>query len=251
MVPKDLAVFGYIIVSISGLLSLISMFFNSLDSTGFMYILAWIGNKLFPYLRFLIEINTVLAAFFMLLDDYLFIFFGLTTVINLFAALFLENFLLEKDYLKCGNRTFNLVWKIILFINLSINKAGMMFQSESLYNTLISLRFIASWILWILYLKTGFDIYQHQNVKYFFMVIVTLFSTLSTGQFLDQILYLLKLHDNVYDLGFAAIIFIPLLAITIAAGRMRVWTVFDNIKEKIKTKAFYLKHWTDDESLVG
>lgn len=109
--------------------------------------------------------------------------------------MFLENFLISKDTLRCGNRTFNILWKIAVFSNLAINKFGMMYQSESLYNSFIGIRCLVSWGVWVSYLSFGFDIYAHQTQKYLFMLIIVGFVSLSTGQFVDQMGYLLKLHD--------------------------------------------------------
>lgn len=101
----------------------------------------------------------------------------------------------------------------------------------------------------MLYVNVGLSIYNHSMVKYFFMGIIVGFVSLSTGQWVDQMGYLMKLHDEIYDLGYAAVVFVVVVGVTVAVHLRRRWVVFEG--GSVREKAGYLKGWVGDESEEG
>ncbi len=54
MISPSLVSLGYVLVVMLNLLCVISFFFNSLEEEGLKYLVAWLGNKIYPVIRYLI-----------------------------------------------------------------------------------------------------------------------------------------------------------------------------------------------------
>lgn len=54
MISPSIVTLGYVIVILLNILSLISFFFNNLNEEGLKYLIAWLGNKIYPVIRYLI-----------------------------------------------------------------------------------------------------------------------------------------------------------------------------------------------------
>lgn len=71
------------------------------EEEGYKYLLGWAGNKLFPFLRYLIDANIVIGAIFMPKNPLVGIFFVVAVVLNITITFFCQNYSLRKDYLCC------------------------------------------------------------------------------------------------------------------------------------------------------
>jgi hypothetical protein len=83
------------------LLSFLALVFNKSEEEGYKYILGWNGSKVFPFLRYLIDINVAMAAIFLIKTPLVIICFVLTALTNLIINYFGQNYTLRKDYLCC------------------------------------------------------------------------------------------------------------------------------------------------------
>ena len=116
MISPSLVSLGYAIVILLNILCLISFFFNNLNEEGLKYLVAWLGNKIYPVIRYLIELNLAVSAIIFFVDDASGGFFVVTAIVNLLITFFAQNYVLRKDYLCCKNVAFLLLHKVMLII---------------------------------------------------------------------------------------------------------------------------------------
>jgi hypothetical protein len=95
-----------------------------LEEEGLKYLIAWLGNKIYPVIRYLIELNLAIAAIIFFVDDAAGGFFVITGVVNIFITFFAQNYVLRKDYLCCKNVAFLLIHKITIFIGYGVSCIG-------------------------------------------------------------------------------------------------------------------------------
>lgn len=58
-------IIAFILNILLSVFSVLSLIFNKGEEEGYKYILGWIGSKLFPFLRYMIDINLAIAAIFL------------------------------------------------------------------------------------------------------------------------------------------------------------------------------------------
>jgi hypothetical protein len=124
IISPSIVSLGYVINILLNILCVISFFFNDLNEEGLKYLVAWLGNKIYPVIRYLIEINLAIAGIIFFVDDVSAGFFVITAIINLFITFFAQNYILRKDYLCCKNVAFLLLHKTVLIIGYGINCVG-------------------------------------------------------------------------------------------------------------------------------
>ena len=95
-----------------------------MEEEGLKYLIAWLGNKIYPVIRYLIELNLAIAAIIFFVDDAAGGFFVVTGVVNIFITFFAQNYVLRKDYLCCKNVAFLLIHKIAIFIGYGVSCIG-------------------------------------------------------------------------------------------------------------------------------
>jgi hypothetical protein len=81
--------------------SFLALVFNKSEEEGYKYILGWNGSKIFPFLRYLIDINVAMAAIFLTKSSLVTFCFIITALTNLIINFFGQNYTLRKDYLCC------------------------------------------------------------------------------------------------------------------------------------------------------
>lgn len=129
LVPAKYSIICYAASPIIILLCINTAIYNQNKYSGIRYLLAWIGTKLSPVLRLLLEFNVAMCAFFVMLDTYCLVFYSFAAVISLMGTYFLQNYSISQDYLMCGNVTFSLAHRIVLYINIILNQSLLWYQS--------------------------------------------------------------------------------------------------------------------------
>ncbi len=124
MISPGIVTLGYVLTIILNILCLISFFFNNLNEEGLKYLIAWLGNKIYPIIRYLIEVNLAISAIIFFVDDISAGFFIVTAIINLFITFFAQNYVLRKDYLCCKNVAFLLVHKVVIIVGYAVSCVG-------------------------------------------------------------------------------------------------------------------------------
>lgn len=82
------------------------------------------GNKIYPVIRYLIEINLAISGIIFYVDNVSAGFFIVTAIINLFITFFAQNYILRKDYLCCKNVAFLLLHKITIILGYGVSCVG-------------------------------------------------------------------------------------------------------------------------------
>lgn len=205
---------AYVAVPLVIVISIISALYNEDKYYGIRFLFGWVGIRVFPILRILLEANTALAAYFMIIDNYSIVLFILAAIVNLLGTFFLQNYIISKDNLKCGNVQFSLVLRIIMYFNIILNQCGIWYQSEAFYNALLSVRLLCSIILWVAYITKGITIYRHPIPKYLMMLLIIAYLCLTFGQFIDQMVFVLYLHDNYFDYVYIMMMILPTFFLT-------------------------------------
>ncbi len=95
-----IGVLGYIING--GLVgtTVVTLGFHEREGSGVIYILWYIGNKVFPYTRYLIEGQLLLSSYFVYVlqtDTISILLFVLAILLSLYYTIFLQNITLRKD----------------------------------------------------------------------------------------------------------------------------------------------------------
>ena len=129
LVPAEMLILAYSIVPILMALSIVSALYNEDKYSGIRFLLAWVGIRVFPALRIILEFNTCIAAYFMIIDNYSIVLFVCAAAVNLVGTFFLQNYHISKDYMKCGSMEFSLTLRLLLYCNLILNQLGIWFKS--------------------------------------------------------------------------------------------------------------------------
>ena len=82
------------------------------------------GSKLFPALRYIIEINVAIAGWFLIRSPPVAIFFALAAFVNLFVNFLAQNYTLRKDYLCCKSMEFLMLFKSTIIFAYGFNCLG-------------------------------------------------------------------------------------------------------------------------------
>jgi len=101
-VTESLASVAFVLSISLSLTCLLSLFFSkNEEKEGYKYILGWIGNKLFPFLRYKIDVNLSISAIFLIRSPTVAVCFCLAAFLNILVTFFCQNYNLRKDYLCC------------------------------------------------------------------------------------------------------------------------------------------------------
>lgn len=184
---SDLAPVCYSIVAILTSLILLVVLYNEDKFEGFRYILAWMGSRIFPVLRILIELNVVLPAYFMMVDLYSGIIFFVAVFINLFVTFFMQNYNIRKDYLCCKDVEYMMMFKVLLFIGYGVNAVAVTYCSSTMFISALVIHLCISVSLFLGYFFKGIIIYRHAISRNIFIGLLVLYMSLAAGQLCDEI----------------------------------------------------------------
>lgn len=124
-ITENFASIAYVLNTFISILSILALLFNkSQEQEGYSYVLCWIGSKIFPVLRYLIDINLAIAAIFMIRSPLVSIFFAIAAAINLIISFLCQNYTLRKDYLCCKSMPYMMLWKLTVIIGYALNCSG-------------------------------------------------------------------------------------------------------------------------------
>ena len=159
------------------------------EEEGYRYLLGWVGNKLFPFLRYLIDANIVVGAIFMPKNPLVGILFIVAVALNITINFFCQNYSLRKDYLCCKSVEYLLLWKISIIIGFTINCASYYLVGNSQRNLLIVLiiQFIIFFSILILYFAFGYLIYRHSSSQLFIIFSLNTYCGITMGNMYDAI----------------------------------------------------------------
>lgn len=219
---------AYCFNSIITALCIITLLFNkSEELEGYKYILGWLGSKIFPVLRYTIDINVAIAAIFLIRAPLVAVFFVLAAVTNLVISFFCQNYTLRKDYLCCKSMQYMMMWRICIVLGYAASCAGYYLIGSSKVALIIFLAilFLLTGALLVCYFLFGYLIYRHTSSQLALLLLLNTFFSISAGNLYDAFVTLL--HGN-----FVAnrnLIFAGCFFVFVACLMYSLWT---NIKKK-------------------
>ncbi len=211
-----LIVLGYILSSCLTLLSLVSFIYNEGDYEGFRYILSWCGVRIFPALRYLIDINVALCAFFAAVDTG-FIFMGLLVLLlNYLISFFCTNYTLRKDYLCCKSIFHLFLRKTIITSGYFLNVLAVRLYPTTVdfFLIFLSLHLLLALTLLISYFFYGILEFRQPTPRFLSLLLMSAILGFSLGMAYDEGLWKYHGHDQelmrVYASGCGGLIFLML-----------------------------------------
>ena len=188
-ISESIASIAFVLNILLSILSLLSLFFSRNEEEGLKYILGWIGSKIFPALRYIIEANLAIAGWFMIRSLPISAFFILAAIINLFVNFFGQNYTLRKDYLCCKSMEFLMLFKSSIIVGYLINFLGYFLIGDSKSTLLVFLivQFIIPLILLISFFLFGYLTYRHTATQLTLIVIINLYFSIALGNLYDCI----------------------------------------------------------------
>lgn len=192
----SLAPLCYSIVAILTSLIVLVILYNEDKFEGFRYILAWMGSRIFPVLRILIELNVVLPAYFMMVDLYSGIIFFFAVLLNLFVTFFMQNYNIRKDYLCCKDVEYLMLFKILIFVGYGVNAVAITYCSPMMLLAALVIHLIISVSLYLGYFFKGITIYRHAITRNILIVMIILYVSLAAGQLCDEICRVVGQYKN-------------------------------------------------------
>lgn len=149
--------------------------------------MAWLGNKIYPVIRYLIEINLAISGIIFYVDDVSAGFFIVTAIVNLFITFFAQNYILRKDYLCCKNVAFLLLHKITIIIGYGVSCVGYRIINEPThFLILLGIHLCAASLLFLCYFLFGFNIYRHTTPRVLLIASLVAYLSLSLSTFYDE-----------------------------------------------------------------
>lgn len=173
--------------------------------------------------------------------------FVITACINLLATFLLQNYSVAKDPLMCGNMGFSLIWRGSLYFNVIASQVVVWVPSEQFYNIVLSLRLLMLFGVWMVYVLSGFLIYQRFICRFWLIAILLIKIGVSSGQWIDQMVFILQLHTSYYDYVYAIAVFIPMTLCTSSYFRYNMCNIYSRSdNSNLKGKIFFFKQRISD-----
>ena len=180
---------AYVFCTILSLISFMTLLWNKCEEEeGYKYILGWLGTKIFPFLRYLIDINLAIAALFMMRTPIVAAFFFIAAIINLIISFFCQNYTLRKDYLCCKSMQYLMMWKIAVVLSYALTCLGFYLIKASI--TLIiftSLQLAIMIALFVFYFVFGYLMYRHPSSQFAYLLILNIFCSIAAGNMYDTL----------------------------------------------------------------
>lgn len=147
------------------------------------------GNKIFPFLRYIIDINVAIAAIFMAKAPLVAIVFTIAAIVNIMINFFCQNYTLRKDYLCCKSMQYMMLWRICVVLSYTINCTGYYLISSpaSLLIFLIS-QALLNLGLFIFYFLFGYLMYRHPSSQIAYLCVLNAFCSITFAQLYDAFL---------------------------------------------------------------
>lgn len=187
MISSSIVTLGYVLNILLNILCLISFFFNDLNEEGLKYLIAWLGNKVYPVIRYLIEINLAISAIIFYVDNASAGFFIVTAIVNLFITFFAQNYILRKDYLCCKNVAFLLLHKITIILGYGVSCVGYrIINDQTQFLIFLGIHLCAALLLFLCYFLFGFNIYRHTTPRVLLIAAIAAYLSLSLSAFYDE-----------------------------------------------------------------
>ena len=187
MISPSIVTLGYVLNILLNILCLISFFFNNLNEEGLKYLIAWLGNKVYPVIRYLIEINLAISAIIFYVDNVSAGFFIFTAIVNLFITFFAQNYILRKDYLCCKNVAFLLLHKITIILGYGVSCVGYrIINDPTQFLIFLGIHLCAALLLFLCYFLFGFNIYRHTTPRVLLIASIVAYLSLGLSAFYDE-----------------------------------------------------------------
>lgn len=181
---------GYVINgALLGALVVTLGFHEQTEGSGVIYILWYVGSRVFPYTRYLVEGLLFLTSYFayMLQGDPLsIVFFLLAILLSLYYTIFLQNITLRKDEFCCKSLEYSLLFRLCLVSSLAICiiTGGQVSSSGQLVGCVVGHLFLSALLVGC-YFSFGLTIYRHRVARMSLFAIVTLYLCLSVSFLID------------------------------------------------------------------
>ena len=186
MISPSIVSLGYAINILLNILCLISFFYNDLNEEGLKYLIAWLGNKIYPVIRYLVELNLAVAAIIFFVDDVAGGFFIVTALINLFITFFAQNYILRKDYLCCKNVAFFILHKMVIILGYGFNCIGhRMISDSNRFLIFLGIHVFLASVTMLCYFIFGFYMYRHTTPRVLLIGSIAAYMSLSVSTFYD------------------------------------------------------------------
>lgn len=156
-----------------------------------IYILWYVGSRVFPYTRYLVEGFLLLTSYFayVLHADLLsIVFFLLAILLSLYYTVFLQNITLRKDEFCCKSLEYSLLFRLCLVSSMAICiiTGGQVSSGGQLAGCAVG-HLLLSALLVGCYFSFGLTIYRHRVARLSLFAIVTLYFCLSASFLVDLI----------------------------------------------------------------
>lgn len=184
---ENMEIIAFILNVLLSILSVLSLMFNKCEEEGYKYILGWIGSKVFPFLRYLIDVNLAVAAIFLVKSPYVAFCYVLACLVNIGVHFLGQNYTLRKDYLCCKSMSYLLMWKISIMIGYALNCTGyyLINANKTILIILLILQFLTFASLLIAYFIYGYVIYRHISSQVVLLATINIFCALTLGNLFD------------------------------------------------------------------
>lgn len=185
---------AYVFCTILSLISFMTLVWNKCEEEeGYKYILGWLGTKIFPFLRYLIDINLAIAAIFMMRTPLVAVFFFVAAAINLIISFLCQNYTLRKDYLCCKSMQYLMMWKIAVVLSYGVTCLGFyIIQTRVTLIIFASIQLVIMLSLFIFYFIFGYLMYRHPSSQIAYLFILNIFCSISLGNMYDSFLTIIS-----------------------------------------------------------
>lgn len=153
--------------------------------------LGWIGSKLFPITRYMIEINLAIAALFFIRNPIIAPFLVMAISVNISISFFAQNYTQRKDYLCCKCLEFFMVFKAIVAVGYILNCITYLVLTQEnyvIFCVFCALHLCMGMSLFVCFFAFGYNIYRHSIAQILQVTIINLYFGLSLGNFHDLVL---------------------------------------------------------------
>lgn len=202
------------------------------------------GTKIFPFLRYLIDINLAIAALFMMRTPIVAAFFFIAAIINLIISFFCQNYTLRKDYLCCKSMQYLMMWKIAVVLSYALTCLGFYLIKTSV--TLIiftSLQLAIMIALFVFYFIFGYLMYRHPSSQFAYLLILNIFCSIAAGNMYDTLVTMITnsyvINRNLIFAGYFCV-FLAILMYCLWSNIRKKRSLIDN-KDPIE-RIYFMFH---------
>jgi hypothetical protein len=160
---------------------------------------------MFPILRILIELNVAITAYFMMVDLYSGIMFGVAIIINLLVTFFMQNYSIKKDYLCCRDVDYLILFKSLIYVAYAMDALAVAYPSSVMMLCALIAHVGIALTMYILYFVRGITIYEHSISRTILIGLIVVYLSLVTGQLCDELCRFFQYYNTQLDMLYAGV----------------------------------------------